>query len=155
MELMTLNNRERVPSWLEVASLVLYESTPEEYIKSLKDDLYQMIKQKGKNPREGIPLYFEIAGDIGVTSLLQETNIDDWGAISIFHVAVREDLQGKGIGRHLVHKTLQRAKDKGYVSAHLLTPVEGFYKKCGLVEEPNSDRDLDGILMKGYYAWLA
>lgn len=59
------------------------------------------------------------------------------GAIKIGRVAVRRDLRGTGLGRRMMVRAMERAKELGYHRALLDSQVwvQGFYEKLGFIAE--------------------
>lgn len=69
---------------------------------------------------------------VGVVVLIQK----DDKAIEIVNIAVREDVQGKGIGKKLIHAAIQFAKKQKAISIEIGTGNSslaqlGIYQRCG------------------------
>ena len=85
----------------------------------------------------GIPyaLSDSTGGRIVGTAVLKQTDYDGHNVLSLWHIAIAEDLRGQGLGTVFMNHLFQAIRDHGKNCTTLFTRENpAFYKSCGMTE---------------------
>ena len=120
------NKPEETEQWFDVA-FISDPLDPELMKKELE------VVGTAPDIKKGIPFCARLEGKIIGTAYVQTTVFDSPGtSATLFHMAIKKELQGKGLGKNFLSWIEDNLKGQGLSVLILFTSMaSGFYEKCG------------------------
>ncbi len=94
----------------------------------------EMLPRTMAEVYENLRDFYVVRDDAGVTVACGGLHILWADLAEIKSLAVREDLQGRGLGQRIVHACLDEARQIGLTTAFALTYRPGFFEKLGFTQ---------------------